>query len=248
MDNLGFVILRHVISEETNKYWNECVKRINYFYPLRSIVIIDDNSKKEYIKDLYTHKNISIYESIHKKRGELLPFIYFIKYHWFKKMIFIHDSCFFHKRISFEQINLPILPLWHFSADYEQTQNIYSQLSNLKHSNEIISFFDKKDIFLTRHTHWNGIFGLMCMIDYEFLSRINHKYNLLNLINNIISRPQRCGLERSLSILFYKEYPLLKLNPSLLGNIFKYGIWNLSYAEYKKRKYNLPLIKVWTGR
>ena len=52
MDNLGFVILRHVISEETNEYWNECVKRINYFYPLRSIVIIDDNSKKEYFLDL----------------------------------------------------------------------------------------------------------------------------------------------------------------------------------------------------
>ena len=60
MDNYGFVILRHVINEETNKYWNECVKRINYFYPLRSIVIIDDNSKKEYVKELYFHKNISI--------------------------------------------------------------------------------------------------------------------------------------------------------------------------------------------
>lgn len=248
MDNLGFVVLRHVISEETNEYWNECVKRINYFYPLRTIVIIDDNSKKEFIKDLYIHKNISIYESIYHKRGELLPFLYFIKYHWFNKMIFIHDSCFFHKRISFEKINFPILPFWHFLPDYEQTNNIYSQLNSLKYSHELLSFFEKKDVFLSRIKEWNGIFGLMCIIDYEFLNRINQKYNLFNLINNVTTREQRCGLERSLSIVFYKEYSLLKFNPSLLGNIFSYGIWNLSYSEYKKKKYNLPLVKVWTGR
>jgi hypothetical protein len=248
MDILGFVILRHVISEETNEYWNECVKRINYFYPLRSVVIIDDNSKKDYVKDLYTHKNISIYDSIYHKRGELLPFIYFIKYHWFKKMIFIHDSCFFQKRISFEQINLHILPFWHFAPDFEQTHNIYSQLSKLNHSHEIVSFFERKELFLSREKHWYGIFGLMCMIDYDFLNKIHQKYNLFNLISNINTRQHRCGLERSLSILFYKENSTLKSNPSLLGNIFNYGIWNLSYSEYKKNKYNLPLMKVWTGR
>ena len=248
MDNIGFVVLRHVTNIETNEYWNECIKRINYFYPLRNIVIIDDNSKKEFIKDLYIHKNISIYYSLYKNRGELLPFIYFIKYHWFSKMIFIHDSCFFHKRISFEKINLPILPLWHFSSDYEQTQNIYSQLYVLNNKFEILKFFEKKDLFLSREKEWNGIFGLMCMIDYEYLAKINNKYSLYNLIKNINSRNQRCGLERTLSILFYKEYPLLKKTPSLLGNIFQYGIWNLSYKNYKNNKYNLPIVKVWTGR
>ena len=90
MDNYGFVVLRHVTNEETNNYWNECIKRINYFYPLRQIVIIDDNSNQEYVKSLYEHKNISIYSSIYPKIGELLPFLYFLKYHWFQKMIFIH--------------------------------------------------------------------------------------------------------------------------------------------------------------
>jgi hypothetical protein len=49
-------------------------------------------------------------------------------------------------------------------------------------------------------------------------------------------------------ITIYKEYSLLKTTPSLLGNIFNYGIWNLSYSEYKQKKYNLPIMKVWTGR
>lgn len=248
MDDYGFVVLRNVTNEKTNEYWNRCVRRLNYFYPLRTIIIIDDNSKKEFIKELYPHKNITIYESEYPTRGELLPFLYFLKHHWFEKMIFIHDSCFFHKRISFDKLPYYILPLWHFDADNEQNTNILYHLQNIKHSQELISFFQKKDLFLYNSREWYGIFGLMCMIDYEILNQIHQKYNLLSFTKIINSRNQRCGLERSLSIIFYKEYPQLKKVPSLLGNIFQYGIWNLSYEEYLQKKYNLPLVKVWTGR
>ena len=50
MSNYGFIITRHVTSEQTNKYWNQCVKLIRTFYPLRKIVIIDDNSNQTFIK------------------------------------------------------------------------------------------------------------------------------------------------------------------------------------------------------
>ena len=44
MDNrFGFIITRHVNSVKTNNYWNHCVKLIRTFYPLRKIIIIDDN-------------------------------------------------------------------------------------------------------------------------------------------------------------------------------------------------------------
>jgi nucleoside-diphosphate-sugar epimerase len=46
----GFIILRHVNSELTNEYWNECVRCIRRFYPLRKIVVIDDNSNKDFVK------------------------------------------------------------------------------------------------------------------------------------------------------------------------------------------------------
>ena len=95
---------------------------------------------------------------------------------------------------------------------------------------------------------WYGTFGLMCIIDYEFLNQINIKYNLHKLIKVVNNRQERCGLERTLSILFHKEFLLLKTHPSLLGNIFSYGIWNLNYSTYKKNKYSLPIVKVWTGR
>ena len=36
----GFIILRHVNSEQTNKYWNHNIKLIRTNYPLKKIVII----------------------------------------------------------------------------------------------------------------------------------------------------------------------------------------------------------------
>ena len=59
MDNrFGFIITRHVNSVKTNKYWNHCIKLIRTFYPLRKIVIIDDNSNYEYVNSEFNYKNI----------------------------------------------------------------------------------------------------------------------------------------------------------------------------------------------
>ena len=41
MDSFGFIITRHVNSENTNKYWNHCVKCLRTFYPEKKIVIIE---------------------------------------------------------------------------------------------------------------------------------------------------------------------------------------------------------------
>ena len=61
MSNLyGFIITRHVNSELTNKYWNQSVKLIRTLYPLRKIVIIDDNSNQEFVKADFNYKNIEI--------------------------------------------------------------------------------------------------------------------------------------------------------------------------------------------
>ena len=46
----GFIITRHVNSETTNKYWNQNIKLIRTHYPLKQIVIIDDNCYCYFIK------------------------------------------------------------------------------------------------------------------------------------------------------------------------------------------------------
>ena len=49
--SLGFIIIRHVNNDLTNKYWIHCYDCIRTYYPENSIVIIDDNSKQEYITE-----------------------------------------------------------------------------------------------------------------------------------------------------------------------------------------------------
>ena len=60
MNDYGFIITRHVNSELTNKYWNNCIQCIRRVYPYRKIVVIDDNSVKEHVVSFYNYENIDI--------------------------------------------------------------------------------------------------------------------------------------------------------------------------------------------
>ena len=78
---LGFIITRHVRDSRTNYYWNLSVQSIKRFYPIAPIVVIDDNSIKGTVRKLADYKNVTdVYAGIDEKgRGELLPYLYFIK-------------------------------------------------------------------------------------------------------------------------------------------------------------------------
>jgi len=126
-NSYGFIITRHVNSEKTNNYWNRCIKLIITFYPHKKIVIIDDNSNQDFVKTEFEYKNVIYEKSEYPGRGELLPYIYFLKNHYFDNAIIIHDSVFFHKRVEFEKLinmGVEVLPLWHFDADKENYLNL----------------------------------------------------------------------------------------------------------------------------
>ena len=92
----GFIILRHVNNEISSHYWSVCYDRIRRFYPETPIVIIDDNSTYEFIdskKEAALYKCL-ILRSIFPKRGELLPYYYYIHNKWFDSALIIHDSVF----------------------------------------------------------------------------------------------------------------------------------------------------------
>ena len=251
----GFILTRHVNSELTNKYWNKCVYQLNKIYPNRSIVIIDDNSNPNFVKADREYINLTIVKSEYPKCGELLPYYYFYKNHYFDNAIIIHDSVFFQSKINFNKIEksqIKVLPLWHFDWAKDENKNNTIRLSSvLTHNSKILNILGINVnivLGLNRTPNWSGCFGVQSYINHKFLSFLQNKYNLFNLLNVVKCRSDRCCLERLFAIIFYIEYPILIQLKSLLGPIDKYCKWGITYTQYIQNKYNLPVIKVWTGR
>lgn len=254
MDSFGFIITRHVNSEKTNKYWNQCVKCIRTLYPFRKIVIIDDNSIQELVKADYEYNNIQIIQSEFKGRGEFLPYYYYLKNNFFDNAVIIHDSVFLNVKIDFEKIiGIKVLPLWYFNPDKENVNNTMRIAACLRNSLGIRQKLNLENAVLNMdHNKWYGCFGVQSFINHGFLSFLEKKYKITNMINFIKCRSDRCCLERIFGCLFFTEYKKIVHQKSLFGNIMKYQNWGYTYDEYEKDFYfkNLqkPVLKVWTGR
>jgi hypothetical protein len=253
VDKFGFIILRHVNSEITNKYWIECYNCIRKFYNDK-IIIIDDNSDYNYINSDIELINCIIIKSEIHGAGEILGYYYFHKFHYFEKAFILHDSVFINKYIDFSIFdNEKIKYLWHFTHDWDNEKEELALL-NIFNNLELKKFYYKKD-------NWYGCYGLQSIIDYNFLNSIVEKYNLFILLKYVNSRSIRMNLERIFSVLCTYEYNNLKDNPSIYGIIHHYIHWGYTFESYlidsestsKNRKdsnklNHYDLIKVWTGR
>jgi hypothetical protein len=259
MSNYGFIITRHVNSEKTNKYWNQAVKLSRTFYPLRQIVVIDDNSNQAFVNADHNYKNLTIIQSEYPQRGELLPYIYYLKYKWFPNAVIIHDSLFIHKRVAFEKFSMPVLPLWHNNSLVTENQNNTARIASALSNNSLLfkKIIKKDELVLTlsatNNDNFNLCFGGQCYIKLGFLELLENKYHISNLVNVIHNRTDRCSLERILGLLFCEEYPKLLTVKSLFGDIIRQPrALSYTYDDYsedlKKRKVIKPFVKVWTGR
>jgi hypothetical protein len=255
MDTFGFIITRHVNSELTNKYWNHSVKLLRTFYPLTKIVIIDDNSNKNFIKSEYEYKNIVIIESAFPGRGELLPYYYYIKHKFFENAVIIHDSVFFHKKYNFENLkDNQVIPLWYFNQDTENKNNTIRITNGLKNSYNLKKKLSKTEIDFMNNINkkWYGCFGVQSYINHNFLLKIENKYNISNMIYSIQCKKDRCCLERIMGCIFYIENDNIQSTKSLFGNIMSYLKWGYTFSDYMEdfNSNHLPknVVKVWTGR
>ena len=256
MPQFGFIISRHVNSEKTNKYWNQCVKLIRSTYPYRKIVIIDDNSNPQFVKADFPYKNVTVIQSEYPGRGELLPYIYYLRYKWFPSAVIIHDSLFVHKKIHFDTFKVPVMPLWHHKYDKENVNNIVRIASALKNRGRLIKKIIGPNINilgLNNPSKFILCFGGQTYIQLDFLENLQNKYNITNLVNVIHNRTDRCALERILGLLFCEEFPMLLQLKSLFGDILKQNrAFNYNYDEYthdfSRSRVIHPFVKVWTGR
>jgi hypothetical protein len=255
MGSFGFIITRHVNSEQTNKYWNNSVQLLNKIYPNTKIVIIDDNSNQNFVKAEFDYLNVEVIQSEFFGRGELLPYYYYIKNKFFDNAVIIHDSVFFHIKLNFEKLeNFNVMPLWHFEKDKENSDNTFRIAQYLKNSYNICNKIKSTDIRLLemKHDIWYGCFGCQSFINHNFLLMLENKYNLTNLISAVQCRKDRCCLERILGCIFFTDNQKIKFQKSLFGDIKTYLKWGYTFNEYiddlKKGTILKPVIKVWTGR
>lgn len=251
----GFIITRHVNSTKTNLYWNECVKRLRHFYPTKEIIVIDDNSNEEFVKDFYKLDHIRFIKSEFNGAGELLPYYYLHKHKFFPAAVIIHDSVFFQARIKFEALEkMPIMPLWHF--DYqEDLGHALRLMRNMKNTNIIKSKLNNdtvQSLSFKKRDKWRGCFGVQAYVSLPFIESIHNKYNVMSMVHIIKNRKDRCSLERIMGIIFSTQFPfLIEKRHSLLGDIWMYEKWGTTYEEFKAIPQlfsRCPLVKVWTGR
>ena len=232
MTETGFIILRHVNNEETNKYWIHCYNCIRKYYPENPILIIDDNSNINYLTtiDLY---NTTIIHSEYPARGELLPYYYYLHNKIFDTAVIIHDSVFINSYIDFSVNNYKIL--WEFEHIWDQIED-ETRMIRLLDNAELLAFYENKDL-------WKGCFGCMTVITHDFLRSIHDKYDISKLLDCVLTRYNRCSFERVLACLLQKNGE----KQTLFGNIHQYCTWGINFEE-KGQYQHLPLIKVWTGR
>jgi len=246
--SFGFIITRHVNSETTNRYWNQNIKLLRTHYPQCKLIIIDDNSNQSFIKADFDYNNLEVINSEYPGRGELLPYIYFLKYKWFDNAVIIHDSVFFHKTFDFTNTNTNAISLWMFYNNNSEIDNIL-RISNYLNHTEVIKYH----ILKWSQNSWLSCLGTMSYINYDFLVNLNDKYKLTNLIDIIRNRSDRCALERIMGILFYIE---TQRNDTLFGYINdshkKSKDCTYTFDEYMNSFYSgkIPttVVKVWTGR
>lgn len=260
---IGFIILRHVNSTITNQYWKECYSSIRKFYPSNKILIIDDDSNTHFLKCDETELKLdhtTTIQSEYPKRGEFLPYYYYLKNKFCDTAVILHDSVFIQQPINFHVDEYKML--WHFPSylmkDGQSSEKQIEQIRALGHQglNNMYEYF-----YLNKN---NGCFGAMSIITYDYLSEINNIFKIDKLIPHITCRISRCAFERVFSfLLMYKHNGGNVVSggtmwnsrgnikhQSLLGDIVKYCRWGITYEEYIKYKHRmkLPIVKVWTGR
>jgi hypothetical protein len=213
-NKIGFIMLRHVSKEGFGQYWKYSYECIRKFYPENHILIIDDNSDYQFIDTKFQDNlyKTTIIQSEFEKRGELLPYYYYIKNKLFDIAVIIHDSLFINKYIDFYVNEFKLF--WSICNRYDENlfkrkksrnfeKKISELINHLDNSKELLELQQNKSL-------WAGSMGCMSVISHDFLISINDKYNFSKLLPHITSREYRMAFERVLAIMLFKQIENIK--------------------------------------
>jgi hypothetical protein len=244
MENFGFIIIRCVRNEKVKTYWQMSYDGIRKNYPETPIVIIDDNSNYELINSEFENNlyKTEIIKGEFPGRGELLPYYYFLKRKPFENACIIHDSVFVNKNIDLSFKNYK--KLWYFKHTWDEKykSQIFILIKQLDNKEDLYALYEKQN-------EWEGCFGAMTLINHDYLTKVDNKYNISKLLSVTTKRSRRMGFERVLSLMLdsMNEDGYTNENDCLFGDIMKYCKF-YSTIDHMFRLKNLPFIKIWVGR
>ena len=238
MTSLGFIVLRHVNSSVTDKYWRESLRCIRRFYPDNRIVVIDDNSSYEVIES--EDYDYEVVRSAGELIGsaELLPYLLLNEHKWFDKAVILQDSAFLNAYLSFRHVH-NVEFFWRFEHRW----------GNSRLESELLACLNESDMLMDHYTdakRWNGAFGAMACVELSAVEAICQRFDLERLVPLVKSRPARMAFERVIAVLFDVAFGG--------GKASRFGFLH-AYCRYGRVRWDnfeaylhLPVIKIWTFR
>jgi hypothetical protein len=254
MDEVGFIILRHIRDDTTSLYWRECVSCIRKHYD-NKIIVIDDNSivKTNFDDEEKEFSNIHIVSSEIQGSGEVYGYYYAYKYRPFERFVVLHDSMFLQGRVAeFDSSPETVKFLWHFGTylgGYEDTKDTDMNPYFIKFCKENTRQ-SILNLYYNKH-HWLGCFGVASFINLKFLDKLFEIFDFENVIKHVHCRQHREAMERVYALLCMLLDTNLFYNPSMFGDIQYYdrGYGGVQWSDYANGCRSRCMInKVWSGR
>lgn len=219
--------------------------------------IMDDDIMKNKVKSIWEDlPNVTYIKSEYKGRGEILGYYYYHKLHPTDKAFIIHDSVFINQVLKYNDHN-PCEFIWCFNADVcidngqgkDRIRSVDIQ-KLLLHLGENQEDGYKKLLNYYKSKKWHGCYGIMSVVDWSLLDKINIKFDFFNVILKLVlTRYDRQCLERVYGLIIC--YELQDINV-LYGNIRNYCKWGTTFQldmlSKDTLRHRLPITKVWTGR
>jgi hypothetical protein len=258
--SIVFILTRHVTSEKTNELWQECIRAIRRFYPTDPILIIDDHSNPEFLSTIadYPSENIlNISSEFEPGCGEMLAYYYFYKMKIADTAIILHDSFFLQAPIpGLDQIRqnsyFTTKFLLSFSRFHENFDKEIEWIQKLKNPESLVWWYHQRG--LCRY----GCQGIQSIISHRFLTEMQEKHHVLDLVPQIANRVDRMCMERvwAAVTMYYSPNLLDPDQVAVYGDFFVDYLDKYEHTEYeyflanreKIAQEKRPFIKIFSGR
>jgi len=260
MSSIVFILTRHVTSEKTNELWQECIRAIRRFYLTDPILIIDDHSNPAFLSTIadYPRENIlNISSEFEPGCGEMLAYYYFYKMKIADTAIILHDSFFLQAPIpGLDQIRQNTGFTTKFLLSFDRFTHDFNQeiawIQKLKNPESLVWWYHQSE--LCRY----GCQGIQSIISHRFLTELQEKHHVLDLVPQITNRVDRMCMERVWAAVTMYHSPNL-LNPdqvAVYGDFFREYLDKYEHTEYeyflanreKIAQEKRPFIKIFSGR